>query len=1489
MTGISKKISKIVLIVVTFLILISMFLYFFIQTDTFSRWALDFALNKLNENSQVTGIFVEADSARGSILKELYLKNAVVRFHSDSIFSVASIELKFDLWRLLKHEIKIEDLNINSPVVNLKKIKDSDGSIVWNFSKLFEQSQEPDSTKSPFDWDVVVNNFKIANGRMSVEGQLINDMPEWRLKNLKMKNFDPDNIEMRNIELELNGKYSSGYQDLVIKNLSFNTNSDFNVKKFALNYKVNVKDTISEVNSLELVTGRSEIRIERGRMSGINIADSKSFENLRDKEVEAEINIKEFNFADLRFFLPSVDMLDSVAGLSLTADGKYGNLNIKKLNLSLHNSEINLTGNLKNLDEPGKLFIDAEIKNTRIYPEDVATLLNEKSIADFRNAGPVYPDLTYTGTVDNFLSKFDITTSAGNLYGNVNIDLTNEGYRGKITTENLNPGKFLKDNFSKGNINVSADFAGIGFNPKSTKTNVTYTMGHSQFAGYNINNSSGKIGLNGNALDINARFSSPMGNLNVKGNVNISDIKNPVYNLSGDVRNLNIASFTKSDEDQSNLNFSYNIKGKGISPQNLNGSYNFSVLQSSYGSLQTPDAPISLSVQTSGNSKTINLVSDAAEFNAEGKFKLNELVNVLKQNAESVSENISQKLMLSESSDTPNVSFIGNEDIDFDYSFVVKDSVETNRLLAPYGIIFNGNSSGHIENGNNGFVSDLRINAPSFVFRDTLVVLKNFSSDLHLSNTPGNLKINLQSSAEKIFFDNIAFDSAGVLLNLDNSQASIDALVRRNSDLYGRFKSAFSFRRESIVATADTATLIFDNYNIQNAGDWIFKMDNEDLEIEQMKLRSRNTTADISGKYSFDSNSDLTLKANDVKLKDFRDAIFPIEFADTSENEKRYAEGVLEELFINFKGTPLNPEMTVRMQSSELTHSNESIGTIDVKALYKNDNAVLDVEIINPGDSGRLTLKGNLPYVNPFSESESPGFANTPVSLQLRADDFQFKHITGMIPILSGLKGALNGDIKVTGVTSVPVLDGELKISEGSFHSDLTGMNYSFDLNADARNTKLILNDLKLYNKDDKTKHIDLFGSIDFSGLRINDMDFQLSGDMVLLNDKVQYNLLGVNGNVLGGIGYPAITIKGNLEKLKIRGQLIINKAKISSIPKGTSGYELTGDNFVYVLNEYDTNKIVRDTVIYIPEKEYFGINPFQKRKYAIDTSRNKLPEFLDINVNVKTVKSVSASVDIKKLTRAKLYGDVNSNLTFKTINNELRAFGNINVVGSSYFKFYRTFKLNDSKITFDGPIDDPVLNIQAVYTGSKVSEERGTARTSEVEVKLIITGRASKPEVKTALIENGSEVTGSNGQADAISYLLFGRFKSDLTTPERTVMASSFGSVYLSYFVTQTLQSIFPFILDAEFNYVQGTEPHTEVQMMSEFGEATVTVGANIFRESTNLEYSIDYPLNKLLKADLPEKIMIELYQEQLGDEVISNSQTESTTGLKIIYKFKF
>ena len=140
---------------------------------------------------------------------------------------------------------------------------------------------------------------------------------------------------------------------------------------------------------------------------------------------------------------------------------------------------------------------------------------------------------------------------------------------------------------------------------------------------------------------------------------------------------------------------------------------------------------------------------------------------------------------------------------------------------------------------------------------------------------------------------------------------------------------------------------------------------------------------------------------------------------------------------------------------------------------------------------------------------------------------------------------------------------------------------------------------------------------------------------------------------------------------------------------------------------------------------------------------------------------------------------------------------------------------------------------------------------------------------------------------------MLFGRYKSELSASERTSVASSLGasvgSLYASSYLSQTVREILPFIVDAQFNYTEGNVQNTDVELISELGDARVKFGGKLFKDVKNFELVIDYPLNKLLNLNLPETLMLEFAREEKKQTLSTSPSDKLTTEIKILYKIKF
>lgn len=1499
-----KKGGKILLWMAGMLFFLLIFLFIFVQSDTFNKIVLDYTLDELNTSQTPRDNHINAESIEGNIFYGIKLNNGNVTVRSDTMLSFASLEVKYDLWGLLDKRISLAHVILNEPVINLTKISCGD-SLIWNFENLFVPS-EPDTASSPFDWDLSVEYLKVNNGFFRLSGDTNRLIPAWQKKRSLMENFDLFSSDISEFNLELSAKYYRDFKSVNINDLSFNTNSELQIHNMHFNANINEKDTTTDLWNFGLTTNKSDIKLYRLYAESFNPFNDFDYEGLGNKYIKASIDIQKFDFNELRFFLPELSFLDTVVGLKLDAEGKYGDLIAENIGLTLPNSNIQIKGRVVNLHRPDILYLDVYGNNIVINAADVKRVYRS-DIPDFSNVGTVYADIKYKGTYTKFNSEFYINTDAGYTDGNVFLDLDNEVYSGYVNTRQLNIGRILRDNSLNSSLNLNAKFDGRGFELNKMNTNLTYSMLGSRFGKYDVRTSGGTIHTNNGNITLNIKHSSSMGNVSAAGRINIRNMKNPVYKLKGNVNGLNIASVTGNASDKSNLNFNFDVNGSGISPENISGNYQLGISESFFGEYEIPSTPVNAQIHSSNSNGTISIKTDMADLNAEGSFKIDRLINVIMYNISIASDMIINSTgtadILNDSARefgseiSINRTFI-NDNIDLSYYLLTKDSIKLAKMLEPFGVNFNGDISGNIKNSAKGFYLTNNFEVRSFSYNDTAIVLNNLRSNTGISNdytgSLQGLRIDMQSKVNRLVIGNNNFDSVMANISMLGNKADIELRGKADTSGYAAISGKLVLGNSKISADLDTVNINYGGYNVENKNNWVFSFNDGDKFIfDQFNIKSRSAVLSVSGEFSLNNQSDLKLEGNNLKLIDIAGIV---NMADSSYivSADNDIEGELSVFVVTYKGSLIEPQLKAEIRSNTIKYKDSDIGVITVNANYENNTADAIVRMENSDNKGTLTIKGTVPFQNPLSGDtmNALNISTLPVDINLKAENFMLDNFSLLVKDIESLRGVLNADLTAKGTASDPALTGNLKITKGGYLLPLTGMDYSFDADMSTDNFKLVMNKLKIYNGDDDTRHIDLFGNLDFKDLKISDIDLEATGDMVLLDKDVEQNDLEVYGYILAGIGNPPVKVTGSLDSLFVTGQLLIKDATISSVPLEGSGYNTGDDNFVYIDAGNDSLKFTKDSLVTLEPGEYAKLNPFERAGYSLSQDSSK-ETFVNLDVNVKTESSIYASIDFNNITRDRLFGELKADLDIKTVNGSLQAFGSVDVAGDSYYRFYRDFKLSESNIKFDGDISNPVLDIKGVYSSIKNNEQYGSVTTSEVEVVITVKGSAKEPELTLNLYQDGSEVSGSDAQSDAITYLLFGRYKSELSASERTAVASSLGasvgSLYASSYLSQTVREVLPFIVDAQFNYTEGNVKDTDVELISELGDARVKFGGKLLKDVKNFELVVDYPLNRILNLNLPETLLLEFAREEKKQSLTSNQNDIMTTEIKILYKIKF
>jgi hypothetical protein len=1496
MLPIIKKSGKILIWIIGSVFLLIIALIIFIQTDVFNKYALEYTLDELNTSQSEKKNTINAESLNGNILTGITLNKGNVKVLEDTLLTFNSLEVSYDLWGLLDKRILLHSVILDAPVIYSSRITSGD-SLIWNFENLFSSTTEPDTSTSPFDWDVAVEDLKITNGFVRVAADTSEKINRWREQRSFMDQFDFGKTDVSELNLDMSAKYYKDFKSLHIANLSFNTNSSFDIYKLQLDVNLNEKDTITELWNFKTVTPRSEINIYRLYAEKFNPFNDFIYEDLGHKNIDISLDIKNFNFDDLKFFLPDLSFLDSIVGLKLDASGKYGDLNVHDLVVRLPNSQVNIKGNIKNLQQPDSMKFDITGNGIIVDTRDLKAVYKE--LPDLTYLGIVNADLKYKGTFTLFASEFAVNTAAGYADGNLNLDLDKEIYSGYINTRNFNPGKITGSRDLNGSVNIAAKFDGSGFELNRMNANLEYSMTGSKLGRYDVRSSMGTIRAASGNMTINIRHNSSMGNASINGMVNISNMNNPRYNLKGNVQRLDVSRITGSPDSRSNLNFTFNVNGRGISPENINGVYKINMGESNYGSYQIPQTPIDAEIVNSSAGGKIKVTTDMVDVNAEGSFKIDRIIDAIMFNITQAQNIIVQSLSTdSLGGVSPVVNSLNGGDFTFNYSIVTKDSTKLQRVLKPFGVSFNGNVNGNISSSGDKFTSVSKLDVKNFSYEDTSIVLKNVKTDLSFGNLYSagynGINIDLNTTGDRIIFGANSFDSVKAIYKMNGPNADLYVKAGMDTTANAIINGKLAFAPGNISADLDSVHANYGGYEVENSGNWLFSVQNADrINFEQFKVKSRTAILDVNGYLALSDESDLKIEGNNIKMQDLA-AI--INQADTSYilSPDNDIEGEFTKLLVTYKGTFEVPVLSAEVNTNTLKYKDTDIGVLTTKANYENNVAKINLKMQNAENKGDLVLTGTIPFSNPLSGDSTQvlEISSQPVDINLKANNFLLDYFSVLVSDIASLRGVLNADLSAKGTASDPALSGNLKITKGGYLLPLTGMDYSFEAAMSTDNFKLVLDYLKLYNEDDDSRHIDLTGTLDFKDLNITDINLQATGDMVLLDKDVEQNDLGVYGYILAGIGNPPIKVQGSLDSLTVTGQLLVKDATISSIPMEGNGYNVDEDNFVYIDAGNDSVKVLRDSLIVLEAEQYYNINPFNRSQYVVFADSSKQTS-LNLDLNVKTENNIYASIDFNNLTRDRLFGELKADLDIKTVDGQLQAFGSVDVAGDSYYRFYRDFKLNESSVKFDGDITNPELDIKGVYSSEKTNEQYGSVTTSEVEVVITVKGKVSKPELTLGLNQDGSQVSGSDAQSDAITYLLFGRFKNELSATERSAVASSLGasvgSLYASSYLSQTVRDILPFIVDAQFNYTEGNVQNTDVELISELGDARVKFGGKLLKEVKNFELVVDYPLNKLLNLNLPETLLLEFSREE-KKQVLTTSQNDIlSTEVKILYKIKF
>jgi hypothetical protein len=1523
---------------ITFLIYFAFFtaVIFFIQTSFFKNKALQYVVGILNENLVTKETVISAESIDGNILNGLSLSKVSIVTKKDTLLKFDKIELEYSLFRLMNKQIYVNNLVLFRPQINFTKIHDKNDSLIWNFEYVLkpEKPKEIDTAKKEFDWGIEVKNLVIFRCNFRMLENKGSDLPIREIKMPDNTYLDISNLDVKDFTLTLSAHYFPDEKFVNIKNFSLKTNSDMNVKMLSLEAYLH-KNNTAEVKYLNLETDRSRIKINEAKLENLNPFKEKIvYEDFKEKEMSVDIITDKFDSDDLRFFLKDLNFLDGRVYLDLKAKGKYGNFLIEKLNLNTGKSKLDISGRVMNLENPSKLLLDVKVKNAELDPYDTKEILPGIPIPDYTNIGKIYADFTFKGEPIKFDSEFDVRTSVGDVKGKTFLDITQKElvYKSDFTTKNLDIGKIIKDDKYKSNITSTIVTEGRGVDYRTMVNKINFEINNTTFLGQNISKSNGVINSNNGSFDLNLEYSSNSLSTKMEGNVDVKDLSNIKYNVKGIAQNLDISTFTENPGDKSNLNFDFNLQGVGYDPDRILGNLQFNISPSQYSDYLIPGTPLTVTFEQDGEQRKITMTSDILNLDARGKFSFNTLPLIITSNLNEIIAQIKAQyetdtLLLAEHNTFTinNSSITSNSgsilpDMNLVYKLSIKDLTPIVHYTKDSNFTFSADIKGSMKNDVNNFSFNASGDINNFQYGDSNIRFTKgkISFDLSRGYFPyknGFISSSLDLNINKFSKDSLVVDSLGykMVVNDNRNNFSIYGIIDTNNIL--NTAGSFAFGGKYITLLIDTLGAKYYKYKLGN----LEKMkiaykpgDNADtvkvIRFDNIKIATPdNQRLDVDGYYALNGISDLNLSLHRIKISDLQD----ISFSDIEDED--IIKGNLRRLKLNYTGTPADPHFYVEANTDVLSLQKYKLGRLDAIIDYKNDIAKPEISFYNPNNEGKLLISGNVPYINPMKPigegEQKQNFLEGNINLNILASNFQIKILEQLIPVLSELRGNMDGNIVVSGIVRQPLLLGNMNIKNGSFKMDMTGMRYNFLADLSTNDQRLNFQNVKIFYSDEPEKIMNMKGYLDLSNLELHDLDLALSGDIKLLDKSVSKNVLGIYGELYGRSGYRPLSIKGNPERMDLTGAIQLTKGRIYIPPFKKEAYSLYSDGYTYKIlfdsASYSNHNLelfvnkMKDSLKLVDKKR---LDPFDsgflKKNVEVEITSKK-DIYFHYDLTISTQDKIFTNLIIDDKTGQEFFGNVTTTLNFS--NNEkdsLTVRGRVDLGDNAVYKFYKNFAAS-GYVQFTGNITNPDLYIDGLYS-TTTRDPNDPNATREVIIKLSVRGQTLKPNPpKWEVTVNGSPMGGADPSEEAISFIIFGKFKDELSAEQRINLVSSVGanvgSTFASSYLSNVIQNYLPFIVNTDINYVdnQGGNlaQNTDIRFTAEIGYATIRFGGQVFKDLSNTNFTIEYPINKLWKFNKLSNNLIFQF-ERVVDPYSENSNVitgTSRTGGLIFYRIKF
>ncbi|MGN6399003.1 MAG: translocation/assembly module TamB domain-containing protein, partial [Flavisolibacter sp.] len=632
----------------------------------------------------------------------------------------------------------------------------------------------------------------------------------------------------------------------------------------------------------------------------------------------------------------------------------------------------------------------------------------------------------------NFVTYGTIQTALGSLTTDLNMQFPKKGepiYSGRLSTSGFQLGQFLNSP-QLGIVDFHGAVKGNGFNWNTLDMNIDGTVRRFGFGDYVYQNITAKGALSNRKFNGDFVIKDPNIDLSLKGLIDFTG-KAPLFDAKASIAKANLKALHLSKDDvELSGDFDLNMQGSSLS--DLLGNARISNTTLLHNGKRLAFDSLVVSSNYVDGVKTLKATSN--EFNAtiNGNFDLNSLPQAFTL---FLSRYYPSYIKAPRNVKAQNFNFDITTGVVEDYIGLIDTSLS-------------GFNNSHITGSLNTTANTMTVDAdvPYVSYRQY-----NFS-DIKV-NGSGNLEklivtgqVNNAIVSETFNFPQTTFsieaqnDVSNLTINTEANQtinkANLSAQIKTFSD-----GLTVLFNPSSFVLNGKS-------WSIDQGGELNFRRNT--VVQGQLVLKESNQQVEISTQPSAIGNwNDLHVALRNLNLGDISPFLLP----------HNRLEGLLHgDIVVEDPQNKFN--VTANLHTDELRLDNDSLGQVELAALYNNKNGMLT------GKGNNLDPDHHIDFDLAMDLKDSANTFTDRISLHPR--NFQLKYLERFVGALfTDIQGYLTGDIDILGEGANRDYLAKAKIKDAAFKVVFTQVSYKIDdTEIELKKNEIDFNNIRLRDKD---------------------------------------------------------------------------------------------------------------------------------------------------------------------------------------------------------------------------------------------------------------------------------------------------------------------------------------------------------------------------------------------------------------------------------------